>query len=43
VLAHNHQDVVSLARLLRHLSSLGDPATIAGTVMHGIDPTFSVA
>jgi uncharacterized protein YprB with RNaseH-like and TPR domain len=31
VLAHNHQDVVSLARLLRHLSALGDPRA-GGTI-----------
>ncbi|GAB3366273.1 hypothetical protein GCM10027431_08000 [Lysobacter rhizosphaerae] len=29
VLAHNHQDVVSLARLLRHLSAMGEADTAA--------------
>jgi uncharacterized protein len=48
VLAHNHQDVVSLARLLRHLSALGDPAAVEvrvvdATAVDGDAPAFAVA
>lgn len=38
VLAHNHQDVVSLARLLRHLSALGDARAV-----HAANPALAVA